>query len=261
MVKVPLCSWCYAHPWGTCSSRGRRAPLYGRRQRLPLVCGLCWQSVRGRCRICRSITHLLPNSDDEYTQCEKCYSPTHRRCGSCGQTKHRIKLLGTHGQPDLCDYCWRGPRTECVLCKRLRKCPTGYRAGAPACATCVPRRPQTCSDCGCERIIYAVDNRDLLCSPCHRRRHPKYADPDTRPRASGASADQLPTPASLRRPRGWQTEYGCHDWQSIWPRYVYGRCPRCAVAAVFDVLTPDPHAAHVLEPLREAMVTGPSPGA
>ncbi|MFF3918503.1 hypothetical protein ACFYZB_34535 [Streptomyces sp. NPDC001852] len=43
------------------------------------------------------------------------------------------------------------------------------------------------------------------------------------------------------------------------PRYSYGRCDRCALAAVFDHLTPSPEARRVLAPLRDALLTGPRP--
>jgi hypothetical protein len=78
-----------------------------------------------------------------------------------------IKVVSKNGEPDLCENCWLGPRTSCFVRGRERRCPTGKEAGTPACAACIPRRPQPCG--AGDQTDIAVrrrrPHRDLLALP------------------------------------------------------------------------------------------------
>jgi hypothetical protein len=171
------------------------------------------------------------------------------------KTGGRIKVVARDGDPDLCENCWLGPRATCVVCGRERRCPTGQKPGTPACAACVPRRPQRCGACGRTDMPFAVHNGTVICWPCHRAEH------DTPPRTPAPGPRRRPARGAgdLKRPAGWKRDYGCHDCRTLHPRYTYGRCDRCALAAVFDHLTPHPDARRALNPLRDALLAGPRP--
>jgi hypothetical protein len=248
---VPACSKCFCKPIGPCTACGRTGALYGTRQRVPLVCGFCWNSHAGSCTSCGAETTLVPTGEGTPSLCGACYRPGLRRCGSCLQTGRTIKVIARDGEPDLCGYCWRGPRATCVVCGRDRRCPTGARAGTPACAACVPRRHQPCGACGRHDMPFAATRGTVICWPCYKRCR------------EGTPAPALPAydgpvlrAGDLRRPRGWKRQEGCLDCTKTSPRYTYGRCDRCALIAVFNHFTPDPEARRALAPLKDALVNG-----
>ncbi|MGW2651731.1 hypothetical protein ACWC2T_44420 [Streptomyces sp. NPDC001393] len=96
---------------------------------------------------------------------------------------------------------------------------------------------------------FSVRDGTAICWPCHRARN------DTPPRTPAPDALR----GSARRAGDLKRDYGCHDCRAIHPRYTYGRCDRCALAAIFDHITPDPGARRTLAPLREALLAGPRP--
>lgn len=254
-AQIPACSKCFSKPIGVCTGCGQIGALYGTRQRVPLVCGFCWNAHTGACTTCGTQTRLIPTGEGPPSVCEACYRPRARRCGSCLKTGGRIKVVARDGDPDLCENCWLGPRTTCVVCGRERRCPTGQKPGTPACAACVPRRPHPCRACGRTDMPFAVRNGSVICWPCHRAEH----DTPARTPAPGFRSRPERVAGDLKRPAGWKRDYGCHDCRAQHPRYTYGRCDRCALAAVFDHLTPSPEARRVLAPLRDALLTGPRP--
>lgn len=255
-VRLGTCSRCVSKPIGPCTTCGRTGALYGTRQRLPLACGFCWNAHVGTCTACSSERALIPTGDGPASVCEACYRPRARRCGSCLKTGGRIKVIARNGEPDLCENCWRGPRTTCVLCRRERRCPTGTKPGTAACAACVPRRPPALGACGRTDMPFAVTSGTVICWPCHRARSSADNGAPAAPAARGPATRRA---GDLKRPAGWRRDYGCHDCGTTYPRYTYGRCDRCALAAVFDHLTPYPDARRTLAPLRQALLDGPRP--
>ncbi|QIZ01035.1 hypothetical protein HEP87_54450 [Streptomyces sp. S1D4-11] len=102
---------------------------------------------------------------------------------------------------------------------------------------------------------FAVVDRTAICWPCHRARQANTRPPSGRDTQHGRTVRA----GDLKRPAGWKCDYRCHDCGATHPRYTYGRCDSCALAAVFDHLTPDTRARRSLAPLREALLGGPRP--
>ncbi|MFI6689697.1 hypothetical protein [Streptomyces sp. NPDC050485] len=100
---------------------------------------------------------------------------------------------------------------------------------------------------------FAVAEDVVICWPCHRHTNTAASAPDS------TDQDLMRRAGDLKRPAGWRRDYGCHDCGTKHPRYTYGRCDHCALAAVFDHFTPDAQARRTLEPLREALLSGPRP--
>lgn len=251
------CDGCRTKPWGDCTACGEQGFLYGTRERVPLVCGHCWNATVGACSNCGETRVLVPQSHTKPSHCIQCFEPRMRQCGSCLKSEAPIKVVASGCDPDLCSRCWNGPKMTCVVCCRPRRCRIGLRAGTPACASCIPYRPQTCSRCGRESMPYAVDETRPVCWDCHRR---KGAHPSPNSIMSSYAGPEIRA-SILKRPRGWERACGCLDCGREEDRYLYGRCACCAVRAVFDVFTPDSAAKATLEPLREALATGPKPWA
>lgn len=102
---------------------------------------------------------------------------------------------------------------------------------------------------------FSVHDGTVICWPCHRAER----DTPARTPAPGFRSRPAQVAGDLKRPAGWKRDYGCRDCRAQHPRYTYGRCDRCALAAVFDHLTPSAEARRVLAPLRDALLTGPRP--
>lgn len=251
------CDICRTKPWGECTSCGEEGCLYGTKERVPLVCGHCWNATVGSCANCSETAVLVPVGYADPSQCIQCFQPRLRKCGSCLKSESPVKVIANGSDPNLCSGCWSGPRTICVVCGRTRRCRIGSKTGTPACASCIPYRPQTCASCSREAMPYAVDDGRPVCWECHRR---KGSDAAHESLLSGYAGPEIHA-SSLRRPRGWTRAQGCLDCGSSEDRYLYGRCSPCAVRAVFDLFTPNPQARAKLEPLRDALAVGPKPWA
>jgi len=250
--RVPTCARCGCHDVGECTICGRRAPLYGTRQRIARRCGRCWHAEQGRCPRCHRTGPLLtePHSLDKV--CAACFTIGHRGCGSCGSTQHRIKRRGADSEPDLCELCWRGPRRVCARCGQLRRCPMGRAVSPPACAICVPRRPAPCGACGQTAEVHQVLTDSVRCRACFHaeqwqlaQRRAAAIEDAARPMLDTRERSGL---ATLVKPDGWQRSVGCADCGHHQSRYNHGRCQPCRLRAALDCILTDPTARAALEP-------------
>lgn len=101
-----------------CGRCGRtRMPVTRRGDGTPLCLG-CWTPPVHRCIHCGQDRPARVSGPDG-SICRDCYRQRPRRCGRCGGVRV-ISKRATHGNPDLCGACNRGPDMPCAGCGQTR---------------------------------------------------------------------------------------------------------------------------------------------
>ncbi|WP_245567512.1 XRE family transcriptional regulator [Nocardia vinacea] len=163
-----VCTNCYSREnvrRMECAGCGTVRPIRRRKSDGLLLCQECSTPVDA-CAYCGQVRRIAARTP-KGPACRNCYRPPPRLCGLCGNLTP-IHSRAKGNKPDICYGCYRNAG-ECVVCGKTRR---GAKVGGQAfhCATCWPRKTETCAICHNDDVVGARWPLGTVCRRCYKFR-------------------------------------------------------------------------------------------